>query len=132
MNNVGPSSQPTYTELAEAVEKVALTSLPKKERAQPGWFRANANKLLPLFDARNQAMGEVFNRRTRAYTKRLQLARQKQKSAVKRKLRSKNFSLKKYPLDMYLSKNVNSLKKINLKGKKTLENMHTVAAIKLY
>ena len=83
LNNVGPSSQPTYTELAEAVEKAALTSLPKRERAQPGWFQANANKLLPLIDARNQAIGEVFNRRTRACTKILQRARQKLKSAVK-------------------------------------------------
>ena len=30
---------------------------------------------------------------------------------IKGKLRSKHFSLKKYPLDMYLSENVNSLKK---------------------
>lgn len=83
MGNVGSTSQPTYTELAEAVGKASFTSLPKKERAQPGWFRSNASKLLSLIDARNQAMIEVFNRRTRSRIQRLQLARQKLKSAVK-------------------------------------------------
>ena len=42
MNSVGPSSEPTYTDLAGAVETATLASLPKK-RAQPGLFRANSN-----------------------------------------------------------------------------------------
>ena len=83
MNNVGPSSQPTYTELAGAVETATLASLPKKERAQPGWFQANADKLLSLIDARNQATRVVFNRRIRASTQRRQFVRQKLKTAMK-------------------------------------------------
>ena len=47
----------------------------------------------------------------------------------KGKLTSNNFSLKKYP---FFWKCKFFKKRINLKGKKTLENMHTVAAIKLY
>ena len=37
---------------------------------------------------------------------------------IKGKLRSKNFSLKNYPFDMYLSENVNSLKKNQFKRQK--------------
>ena len=87
VNSMGPiaspSLQPTYTELATAVGKASLSTLPKKERAQPGWFRADEKRLLSLIEARNHAMREVFNRRTRACTERLRLARKLLKSAMK-------------------------------------------------
>ena len=54
-----------------------------KERAQPGWFQANIKKLQSLIEARNQAMKDVFQRRTRSATKRLQKARKAVKTAIK-------------------------------------------------
>ena len=50
VNNVGRSFKPTYTELAGAA---TLTSLPKNKRAEPGWFRGNANKRQYFIEARN-------------------------------------------------------------------------------
>ena len=83
ISNLRTTSHPTYSELADAVQKASLTSLPRKERAQPGWFSTNEKKLLSLIKARNHAMRDVFNRRTRSCTERLQRARKALKSAVK-------------------------------------------------
>ena len=77
------SAAHTYPALAEAVRQASLTTLPKIERAQPGWFQSNASKLLSLIDTRNQAMKDVYDRRTRTCVQKLKLARQKLKSAVK-------------------------------------------------
>ena len=83
IRNVGTITKPTYTDLTNAVQEASLTSLPKKERAQPKWFQADEKRLLSLIEARNQAMREVFNRRTRSSTERLQWARKALKAAIK-------------------------------------------------
>ena len=81
-DKLGYLSEPTYSELADAVKKASISSLPKKERAHPGWFQENSEKLNKLINVRNQAMRDVFARRTRASTNRLKNARKQLKSAV--------------------------------------------------
>lgn len=71
-----------YSNLASAVEKAATSVLPKRERAQPGWFRANESVIVPLIQARNSAMAEVFTRRTRTKTLKLRSARKALKQAL--------------------------------------------------
>ena len=72
----------SYSSLASAVMKAATSVLPRRERAQPGWFRANELIIVPLIQARNTAMAEVYARRTRAKTLKLQLARKVLKQAL--------------------------------------------------
>ena len=60
IRNLGTITKPTYTDLTNAVQEASLTSLPKKERAQPKWFQADEKRLLSLIETRNQAMREVF------------------------------------------------------------------------
>ena len=83
IKRLGNETKPTYTVLATAVQEASLTTLPKKERAQPGWFQANGTKLLSLIEARNQAMRDVFKRRIRSSTERLRKARKALKAAIK-------------------------------------------------
>ena len=82
VNSLTPSSAPNYTQLALAVKNASTKTLPKKQRAQPGWFRANEQRLMSLIQARNTAMSNVFNRRTRQSTEKLRSARKSLKSAV--------------------------------------------------
>ena len=49
------TDQPSYSNLAKAVNEASLEILPKKERRKPGWFQSNEKKLLSLIEARNQA-----------------------------------------------------------------------------
>ena len=79
---LGENSSPTYTDLANAVQD-ATESLPKRSKSQPGWFKMNETKLLPLIELRNQAMKDVFKHRTRSTTKRLQNARKQLKAIDK-------------------------------------------------
>jgi len=63
------STSPTYhPELGDAIQKVSSESLPKRNKPQPGWFQVNASKLLSLIETRNQAMKDIFKRRTRSAT----------------------------------------------------------------
>ena len=83
INNMEADTSPsTYTKLANAVGNASQKTLSKKQRAQPGWFEENATKLLPLIQARNAAMMEVFKKRTRSKTFKLRAARKALKSAL--------------------------------------------------
>ena len=82
-SKISVPSQVTYTELSEAVKTVSLEILSTKKRAQPGWFQAKAERLKTLIRNRNQAMKDVFDRRTRSCTEKLKSARQKLKSEIK-------------------------------------------------
>ena len=67
----------SYSILASAVSDAAKSVLPKRNRTQPGWFKANESVLVPLIEARNTAMAEIYSskKRTRAKTIKLRLAR---------------------------------------------------------
>ena len=67
--------QPSYKQLASAVQEAVAETLPMKERPQPGWFSAAASTLQPLIDERNAAFAACLGRRTRARTERLRRAR---------------------------------------------------------
>ena len=56
--------------------------LPKICKTQPGWFQAEKSRFLPLIEARNDAMRNVFNRRTRRSTEKVKQARKNLKAAV--------------------------------------------------
>ena len=73
------SNQITYNTLASAVSKAATTLLPRRERPQPGWFKANETVLLPLIQARNTAMAAIYSsaKRTRSKTMQLRYARKR-------------------------------------------------------
>ena len=71
-----------YSNLASAVTKASTSVLPKRQRAQPDWFRAYEHVIVPLIEARNSAMAEVYVRRTRTKTLKLQLARKALKQAL--------------------------------------------------
>ena len=75
LNNIAETDDRSYASVASAMAKTATSMLPKKERAQPGWFKGNETVLLPLIKARNSAMADVFKRRTRSSTLKLRLAR---------------------------------------------------------
>ena len=77
------TDQPSYSNLAKAVNEASLEILPKKERRKPGWFQSNEKKLLSLIEARNQAYELNFKRHTRSTSKKLQAARQALKKEVK-------------------------------------------------
>lgn len=71
-----------YTRLATSMNIAALETLPKKQRAQPGWFAAAELHITPLIERRNQAMEAVFKRNTRLTTQKLREARSVLKSSV--------------------------------------------------
>ena len=81
-NDIVPNSN--YTRLADAVQKAAVETLPKKTRAQPGWFAAAEDVLIPLIEDRNRATASLFGRRTRRHTLQLRAARKALKKAVAR------------------------------------------------
>ena len=72
----------SYTRLAASANIAALETLPKKQRAQPGWFAAAEHRIAPLIENRNIAMAAVFKRSTRLNTNRLREARRVLKTAV--------------------------------------------------
>ena len=77
-----PVTNSLYTRLATSVNAAALDVLPKKQRAQPGWFAAAEHQLLLLIQKRNAAMAAAFKRRTRLSTQNLRDARHLLKSSV--------------------------------------------------
>ena len=76
------STDSKYTCLATSISIAALKTLPKKQRAQPGWFAAAELQITPLIEKRNQAMEAVFKRNTRLTTRKLREARSLLKSSV--------------------------------------------------
>ena len=82
VNKVGEADDRTYSSVATAMRNVATDMLPKKDRAQSGWFSGNEHVLLPLIKARNSAMADVFNRRSRSSTLRLRAVRKSLKRAL--------------------------------------------------
>ena len=79
---VQPAADSLYTRLASSVNTAAVETLPKKHRAQPGWFAAAEHHIAPLIQKRNLAMAAVFKRSTRMNTQKLRDARRLLKSAV--------------------------------------------------
>ena len=69
--------------LTEAMSQAAQETLPKKQRKQPGWFKENEDTLLPLIEARNEAVAQNFGRKSRSKTKRVRECRRKLKQAIK-------------------------------------------------
>ena len=80
--NAHPNITCKYTKLAGALKEAAETVLPKKQRAQPGWFQADEENLTSLIAKRNSALVASFERKTRSYTHQLRDARKALKSAV--------------------------------------------------
>ena len=64
-------------------EVLVIETLPKKQRKQPGWFKENEDTLLPLIEARNEAVAQNFGRKSRSKTKRVRECRKKLKQAIK-------------------------------------------------
>ena len=73
-----------YSQLSSAAISVAKKTLPKKPKANPGWFEAAKQTLQPLIERRNEALSSMFTRRTRIETQRLRKARKKLKKEVER------------------------------------------------
>ena len=71
-----------YSKLSQAISDAALSSLPKKPKAQPGWFEADEKNLLKLISIRNEAMKEALAHTTRSYRKKLRVARKNVKVAI--------------------------------------------------
>ena len=71
MRNIKCNADFIYLDVSNAVVKAASTVLPKRGKAETGWFQAETSRLLPLMQLRNDAMRNVFNRRTRHSTARL-------------------------------------------------------------
>ena len=71
-----------YTRVTNALHGAALKNIPKRKRAQPGWFATAEASLLPLIQARNEAFIASFRRNTRSNTTRLKIIRKKIKSIV--------------------------------------------------
>ena len=78
LKNAGNS----FSELTTAIQGAAQTTLPKKEKPYPGWFKEQEENLVPLIDSRNSAMAAVYSRRTRGNVTRLREARKKLKLAI--------------------------------------------------
>ena len=72
----------SYSRLAVAMSDAAKELLPKKKRAQPGWFEREEETLLSLIKSRNDAFNAYTARSTRSSHKKLKGARKKVKSAV--------------------------------------------------
>ena len=77
-------NDPNYSDMANAVSTAASTLLPKRTKAQPGWFRDNEVRIQPLIESRNEAIRDVFKRRTRLSMRKLRTARKNLKEAVKK------------------------------------------------
>ena len=76
LKNIG-TSQSTYSEFSQAVIKAVNKVLPMKKKANPGWFEREEFRLLPLIEARNEAMRGVFRKRARQSTMKLKAIRKK-------------------------------------------------------
>lgn len=72
-----------YSELSKSMSKAAFDVLPRREKAQPDWFKSDEKNLNAIIDARNEAMRCVFNKRTRFSEKKLRSLRTKLKVAVR-------------------------------------------------
>ena len=59
MRNINCNSEFSYSEVSNAVVKATSAVLPKRDKAQLGYFRAEETHLLPLIEARIDAM-EMF------------------------------------------------------------------------
>ena len=72
--------------LSDAIKNTAEKILPKKQKAQPGWFQLHSDTLTPLIEARNSAMSFVFSssKRLRSNTTKLRTARKNLAKAVHR------------------------------------------------
>ena len=75
MRNINCNSDFSYLDVSNTFVKATSTILPRRCKAQPGWFRAKESRPLPLIEARNDAMRNVFKRRTRQSAARLKQAR---------------------------------------------------------
>ena len=77
-----------YTQLASAAISTAKKTLPKKPKANPGWFETAKSTLLPLIERRNLILASLYARsharRTRADTQRLRKVRKDLKREVAR------------------------------------------------
>ena len=62
MRNINFKSNFSYSDVSNAVVNATSNVLPKRSKAQPGWFPVRESRLLPLTKARNNAMRNVFNR----------------------------------------------------------------------
>ena len=82
MRNINCNSNFSYSDVSNAVVKATSTVHPKRGKAQSGWFRAEESRLLPLIEARNDALRNAFNRRTHQSTARLKQAHKNLKAAV--------------------------------------------------
>ena len=58
--NINCNSDSSYSEVSDAIVKATSTVLPKRGKAQPSWFRAEESCLLPLREARNNAMRNIL------------------------------------------------------------------------
>ena len=71
-----------YTRLVNAATAATRQNLSPKKKAQPHWFQEASQQLLPLIQARNQAMAAACGRRSRKVTNQLRQARHQVKRAV--------------------------------------------------
>lgn len=82
---IGPGES-RYDRLACAMDKAAHELLPKRERAEPGFFESSQDVLRPLIDERNEAMRLCFSsmRASRTNTSLLHDRRKRLKRAVEK------------------------------------------------
>ena len=78
----GNENTPKYTRLVNAATAATRQNLSPKKKAQPHWFQEASQQLLPLIQARNQAMAAACGRRSRKVTNQLRQARHQVKRAV--------------------------------------------------
>ena len=69
------SEEDSYSKLRQAIEDTANELLPKKPKAQSGWFSQDEDKLSRLINVRNEAMTAAFVRRIRSSTMQPRTAR---------------------------------------------------------
>ena len=83
-NGTAEDGTHAYTRLAKCAKSAAIKLLPKKPKANPGWFEAAKDKLTPLIEERNNAIANLYaiNTRTRSCTLRLRRARKCLKAEV--------------------------------------------------
>ena len=80
--NDSDENTPLHTRLVNAALSATRQNLSPKQKGQPHWFQKEAYNLLPLIQARNQAMAAACGRRSRAVTAQLRKARHQVKRAV--------------------------------------------------
>ena len=80
--NTSDDDTPMYTRLHGAIQETVIQQLPKKTKAQPGWFKQAEHELLPLITKRNTAMKAFHERRSRSNATSLRNCRKAIKSAV--------------------------------------------------